>query len=620
MLNQQPAVIEDIYSDPRIPHGVYRSTFVKSLVMMPVRSEEPIAAIGAYWASRHQPTDTEVTLLHAIAQVAAVALINVRLYQSQRCALEQAERALADRLEAERALRDSQSALELANRDLRLTNERLSLALRAAHAGTWDWDIPDGRAVWSDEYYELHGFDRATTPASFHTWLSSVHQDDRARVERALQNWQDVKEGDFILEYRIHHPDKGMRWLADRGHILYDAQGRPTRAIGLVLDITERRRTESEAHQARHRAERADAAKSHFLAAASHDLRQPVQAAVLFLNLLERHDMAPPTRTLVGQVGSAVRDVQGLLDGLLELARLEAGIIVPAIGPVDLDDLLACLAQEFDGVARAAGLWLRLPPSGLVVASDSSLLERILRNLIANALKYTTRGGVTVDCRDDDGLVRIAVVDTGPGIPADQRETIFEAFCQLDNPARDRGRGVGLGLAVVDRAAHLLGSQVIVRSELGTGSEFYLTLPHAPGAAARPRAETSKDCPEIASRVAGRRIVVVEDDPGVRLALEMLLQDWGWVVEAASSLEEAADLFEQLAQAPDVLLVDYRLPGGACGTAAVELMHRRWPVPAIVMTGDTAPERLIEVQRSGCQLLHKPVDPEALRQSLLKCL
>jgi PAS domain S-box-containing protein len=492
--------------------------------------------------------------------------------------------------------------------------------LRAAHAGTWDWDITNGSAVWSDEYYELHGFERATTPASFQTWLSSVHEDDRARVERALQNWQDGKKGDFILEYRIHHPDKSVRWLADRGHILYDAQGRPTRAIGLVLDITERRRTENEAHQARHKAEQADAAKSRFLAAASHDLRQPVQAAVLFLNLLERRDLDPPARTLVGQVVSAVKGVQGLLDGLLELARLEAGVIVPEIGAVNLDELLARLAQEFDGLARAAGLWLRMPPCGLVVASDPLLLEQILRNLIANALKYTAQGGVTVECRSDAELVRIAVIDTGPGIPADQRDSIFEEFHQLDNPARDRGRGVGLGLAVVDRAARLLGSHVIVRTELGTGSEFSLTLPRDHALAVRSPAETSMECLKTINHLVGRRILVVEDDPGVRLALEMLLQDWGWVVEAASSLDEAADLVKQLAQAPDVLLVDYRLPGGACGTDAVELMHRRWPVPAIVMTGDTAPERLIEAQRSGCRLLHKPVDPEALRQSLQECL
>jgi CheY-like chemotaxis protein len=231
-----------------------------------------------------------------------------------------------------------------------------------------------------------------------------------------------------------------------------------------------------------------------------------------------------------------------------------------------------------------------------VVASDPLLLEQILRNLIANALKYTAQGGVTVECRSDAELVRIAVIDTGPGIPADQRDSIFEEFHQLDNPARDRGRGVGLGLAVVDRAARLLGCQVTVRSELGTGSEFSLTLPRSHGPAVRPPAETLRDCMGTGNRVAGRRIVVVEDDPGVRLALEMLLQDWGWVVEAASSLEEAADLVEQLAQAPDVLLVDYRLPGGACGTAAVELMHR----PGALGRGAT--ERLpavAQTRRSG---------------------
>jgi len=177
-----------------------------------------------------------------------------------------------------------------------------------------------------------------------------------------------------------------------------------------------------------------------------------------------------------------------------------------------------------------------------------------------------------------------------------------------------------LDLAMVERAARLLGSRVVVHSELGKGSEFSLTLPRDNGPAAGALSETWTDCIGPNDLQTGRRIVMVEDDPGVRLALEMLLQDWGWMVEAASSLEEAAELLDQLVQAPDVLLVDYRLPGGARGTTAVELMHRRWPVPAIVMTGDTAPERLIEAKRSGCRLLHKPVDPEALRQILQECL
>jgi signal transduction histidine kinase len=617
MLNQQPAIIEDVYGDPRIPHGVYRSTFVKSLVMMPVRSEDPIAAIGAYWASRRRPTDTEVGLLHAVAQAAAVALINARLYQSQRSALEQAERALAERREADRALRAAQSALERANHDLRMTNERLSLALRGAHAGTWD--IAEDRAVWSDEYYELHGFDRATTPASFQAWLGSVHPEDRPRVERTFRNCLASCEGRFILEYRICHPTKGVRWLADQGNIHYDQRQRPIRAIGLVLDITERRQAESEARQARDAAEQANAAKSRFLAAASHDLRQPTQAAALFLDLLKRRDLDPSARAVVDQLGTALSGMQGLLDGLLELARLEAGIIVPEIGPVVLDDMLVRLAQEFNGQARAAGLWLRMAPTGLVVAADPLLLELILRNLIANALKYTARGGVTVECRDDAGRVRIAVADTGRGIPADQRDAVFEEFHQLDNPARDRAQGVGLGLAMVERAARLLGSRVVVHSELEVGSEFALMLPRGHGSAAgSPAARTERF--ETGDRLAGRRVLVVEDDPGVRLALELLLSEWGLAIQAVASLEEAAVLLEHLAQAPDLLLTDYRLPGGAFGTAAVELVHRRWPVPTIVITGDTAPERLAEAQRSGCRLLHKPVDPGVLRRTLLECL
>jgi len=159
-----------------------------------------------------------------------------------------------------------------------------------------------------------------------------------------------------------------------------------------------------------------------------------------------------------------------------------------------------------------------------------------------------------------------------------------------------------------------------VRCGAWTTFEFSLTLPRGHSPAATAPAETWTDGAGTGDLLVGRRIVVVEDDPGVRLALEMLLEDWGWVVQAASSLEEAAVLLEQLVQAPDVLLVDYRLPGGARGTSAVELIHRRWPVPAIVMTGDTAPERLVEAQRSGCRLLHKPVDPGALMQTLLECL
>jgi CheY-like chemotaxis protein len=309
-----------------------------------------------------------------------------------------------------------------------------------------------------------------------------------------------------------------------------------------------------------------------------------------------------------------------MLEGLLDLARLEAGIVAPNIGDIALDDLLHRLAVEFNGPAQAAGLQLDMPGTSLVASSDPLLLELILRNLLANAIKYTAHGGVTVECREMAGTVRIAVIDTGRGIPTDQLAAIFEEFWQLDNPARDRARGFGLGLAVVERAARLLGCHVEVHSEVGRGSLFALTVPLNPNRAAVSPAPVRAENGVPEEHLAGRTILVVEDDPAIRLALAMLLQEWGLAVRAASSVEDAAALLEQLHQRPDVMLVDYRLPNGKCGTEAVALVHRRWPVPAILMTGDTAPERLADAMRSGCQLLHKPVDALKLKQALVDCL
>jgi len=509
--------------------------------------------------------------------------------------------------------------LETVNEALHAANERLVMALHCAQAGAWDWDMVENRAVWSDEYYELHGLSPEPGLASYQTWYTAVHPEDRTRVEQAIRNWLDRHEGSIDLEYRIHHPGKGLRWLVLRGRILYDQRGRACRMMGLTIDITERKQIEAQANQARAEAERANAAKSRFLAAASHDLRQPIQAAALFLSLLERRDIDPPTRDLVSRLSNAVGGVQGMLEGLLELARLEAGIIVPDIRDMALDDLLQHLAAEFGGMAEAAGLWLRMPPTGLVISSDALLLEQILRNLVANGLKYTARGGVTVECQEVEGMVQIAVIDTGCGIPAEQLEVIFEEFRQLDNPARDRARGFGLGLAIVEQAARRLGHRITVHSEPGKGSTFSVMVPLGRDAALAPT-PTHTDCLERSDCLAGRTILVVEDDPAIQLALDMLLRDWGLTVHIASSVEEVEVLLNEFRSPPDIILADYRLPAGRSGTEAIKLAHCKWPVPAVLVTGDTDPERLTEAQRSGCRLLHKPVDPVDLRKVLLGCL
>jgi CheY-like chemotaxis protein len=217
-------------------------------------------------------------------------------------------------------------------------------------------------------------------------------------------------------------------------------------------------------------------------------------------------------------------------------------------------------------------------------------------------------------------MARIAVSDTGCGIPAKHLEAIFEEFRQLDNPARDRSRGFGLGLAIAAQAAGRLGHTIAVYSVPGEGSAFSVTVPlgRSAGSVSSPPART--EGAETSVRLEGRRILVVEDDPAVQLALDMLLQDWGLDVSLAASLEEVEALLNELMSPPDIMLADYRLPAGGRGTEAIDMARRRWPIPAVLMTGDTAPERLAEAQRSGCRLLHKPVDPADLKLALIGCL
>jgi CheY-like chemotaxis protein len=319
-------------------------------------------------------------------------------------------------------------------------------------------------------------------------------------------------------------------------------------------------------------------------------------------------------------VASSLEGLRGMLNGLLEVARLEAGIVDSQLQEFPIDDLLHRLGAEFEEQARAKRLWLQVPPAPLIVSSDPLLLELILRNLISNAIKYTERGGVTVECREEDGTALIEVTDTGRGIPEDKFAEIFEDFRQLDNPARDRARGCGLGLATVDRAARLLGYDIQIRSQLGHGSVFSFRMPLASDHRTPWATKAVPAGTEHQDNLAGRSIIVVEDDPAILLALEMLLGDWGMEVHSAHSVEDVPALLDQLRRPPDLLAVDYRLPNGTSGLDAVTIVHQRWPVPAILMTGDTAPERLTEAKRSGYRLLHKPINPDDLRRTLVECL
>jgi signal transduction histidine kinase/CheY-like chemotaxis protein len=520
--------------------------------------------------------------------------------------------------ELERLVLERTSSLAETNRLLLLKEQALRLAQHFGGAGTWDWEIASGRLIWPDFYGSIDSLDEASMPETYSAWLETLYPEDREQVERQMDRCLRGTEDEFVVEYRIDHSRLGMRWMAGRGRCVRDDAGKPVRMIGLRIDITDRRLAEEAVRRARDEAERANLDKSRFLAAASHDLRQPVQAASLFLGMLERRNLDPETRDLVGMVSSSLEGLRGMLNGLLEVARLEAGIVAPQLRDFPVDDLLHRLASEFEEQARAKRLWLQVPPAPLIVSSDPLLLELILRNLISNAIKYTDRGGVTVECHEQADGALIEVMDTGRGIPKDKFIEIFEDFRQLDNPARDRARGFGLGLATVSRVARLMGYVIGIRSELNHGSVFSFLIPVASGHGIVEPAKN--DTGRRHDDLAGRSIVVVEDDPAILLALEMLLGDWGMEVHSAASVEDVPALLDTLARPPDLLAVDYRLPNGGSGLDAVTIVHQRWPTPAILMTGDTAPERLTEAKRSGYHLLHKPINPDDLRRTLFECL
>jgi len=363
-------------------------------------------------------------------------------------------------------------------------------------------------------------------------------------------------------------------------------------------------------------AERATLAKSRFLATASHDLRQPMHALGLFVARLDQLPHAPETQRLIGNVGLSVRALQDLLDGLLDISRLDAGAEKPRVAPVRAEELLRQLDREFGSAAEHKGIRLRVRASPLWLSSDARLLYRMLLNLVSNAVRYTDSGGVLVACRRRGARAVLEVRDSGPGIPAAMHAEVFEEFVQLGNPERDRAKGLGLGLAIVRRTAELLGHPVSLASAPGCGSCFRVEVPIAD--APLRGAERTPEAPQVDLR--GVSVLVVDDDALARAALVELLASWGCGVSAAASGAEALQLAAR-GPAPDVIASDYRLPQGEDAVALIGRLRAAFgrPVPAFLVSGDTGPEVLRAAEASGLVLLHKPVRPARLR-SLIRRL
>lgn len=351
----------------------------------------------------------------------------------------------------------------------------------------------------------------------------------------------------------------------------------------------------------------ANAAKSHFLASASHDLRQPVAAIGLITDLLQSRLTDPALRGLTDRLTRAVHSMESLLKGLLDLSRLDSGTVEVQRQRVRLQPLLDAVASHESEAARHKGLSLRVRRTDAVVWTDPVLLEQILRNLVGNAIRHTQRGGVLVGVRQRGPRWLIQVWDTGPGIAGHNLPRIFEAFVQLSNPARDREKGLGLGLAIAQRAATLLAHTLSAQSRVDRGSCFSVSVPGAQGAQDIPAEEP---CASSARTLQGRQVLLIEDDTSLRETLITVLQGWGLHVTAGPGLRW---LGEQPARHWDLLITDHRLGDGS-GREAVQMLRQRQPeLPAIVITGDTSPRQLTALASSGLPVLHKPFRAEKLR-------
>jgi len=364
---------------------------------------------------------------------------------------------------------------------------------------------------------------------------------------------------------------------------------------------------------AKEEAETANRSKTRFLAAASHDLLQPVNAARLSISAMADLDVPPEARAIAGQVERGLQTIEDLIKTLLDISKLDAGVVRPQLQPTFLPGLLAELAESFKPFAERKGLRLSVRCPDVTVTTDGVLLQRILQNLVSNAVRYTRAGGIILAARRRGGGVRVEVTDTGCGIAAEDRELVFDEFfrgtalaCTGEEP------GLGLGLSIVRRMAQALDHPLTLASRPGHGTRVTLALPVSaiPAAAAPPA--------PVATRLSGAHVVVVENDASTADALARLLQNWDARVSTFRDLAGVRAAVEAGLSAPDILVLDYHLDDGACGldVAAYLRAGRTTPLPAIVTTADHTDDVEERVTAAGAELVRKPIKPAQLRSLL----
>jgi PAS domain S-box-containing protein len=482
---------------------------------------------------------------------------------------------------------------------------RLQEALRAGGVMAFEWDLAADQVRHSQNAVQVLGFGSQDV-LSGSELLARVHPDDLLHVTTCLQDISPDRPSYAVtFRYRRGAGDREV-WLEQVATAEFDPGGSPTRIQGLTTDITERKRFEEEISRAQKLAERADRAKSVFLAAASHDLRQPLQTLKFLQGSLAQQHPDGEGQALAADIGHSIDTMSSMLSSLLDINRLETGNLSPSKSDFAIREIFQSLASDLLRPLEEKGLQWRVVRSDVVVHSDKRMLEEMIRNLMSNAIRYTDRGKILLGCRRANDKVRIEVWDTGIGIPGDQLPNIFEEYyCDAE-----RG-GFGLGLAIVRRLGEILGHRVDVRSTPGKGTAFSIEVPRGRAQSDVSEAVRTSDCD--GERFRGT-VLVIEDDASGRSALTRVLKLKGISAVGVATTSDAAALIGHEGLCPDLILCDYNLPGPMDGVASIRSLRAALArdVPAIVMTGDIREKTMEAVAAHGLPVLIKPFPTDEL--------
>ncbi len=437
----------------------------------------------------------------------------------------------------------------------------------------------------------------------------------------AIQDWGRQKSGRVPIRFEIEHGpqtilDVFAQEMPDGGFVIsftdITSETKAIRAIKTANETLEQRVLERtlELEDALAVAERANASKSRFVAAASHDLLQPLSAAKLYIASLDNASSDERARDIIGKAGRALNSVENILEALLDISKLDSGRASFNIGAVSLGVILDQLRDEFSPVAAQKKLDLRFVKTNAVVQSDATYLRRILQNLIGNALRYTDAGKVLVGVRQNKSSVRVEVWDTGPGIPDDKQNIIFGEFQRL-NASASAAEGMGLGLAIVERACSLLNHPLRVESKVGVGTGFLVEIPRTVRSVQHPNQKQEYNIQTIEPNLVA---LLIENDVELQGALTITMEQWGIDVLPVLSGSEAISLLHEIDIVPDVILADYQLDLGETGTDAIrQLWSIYGRIPAALITANRTQQVMQDCQKSGIELMYKPISSENLR-------